>query len=438
MELAISRESCDNLRVGNQVLERTKTSLWQFFDLKAGQSSTRGEPMMILPHDPFRNAKIAALFCVAFMLIVKAAPAIALDPDIPQTQTRAQEGSIQRQIELAAAYLTGHGVLKDETQAAYWYEKAAEAGDPEAQKEIGYFYQIGLGVPIDPVRAVHWYQLAAAGGLLSGKVNLGVAYVWGIGVPRNAPLGEQLFREAAEKGSGLGACYLGEMYYSGIGVKQDTAAAEHWFAIGTKLHEPRAAFRLGSLLSTREDRPRNFPKAAEVLRKSADEGYVPAMHALGLLLANHPELPKSAGEVVALLHEAANAGNWKSSATLGVLARDGNETTKDDKRAYFYFRAATLQGGESARQLLQNDLRIKTAKIGTTEAARIDRETDAWFQQHRLVLEFVSKGGDNWKRFPAFALAVPAQGIFAGKLIPAQPYAPSDQSTAPDREVNPR
>ncbi len=249
--------------------------------------------MMILLQDRLRVAAIAAVFGAAFQLAVNGPSAKALDPDIPQSQSRAEGRAIQHEIELAAAYLTGHGAQKDEKQAAYWYEKAAEAGDPEAQKEIGYFYQIGLGVPIDPVRAVHWYRLSAAGGLLSGKVDLGVAYVWGVGVPKNTLLGEQLFREAAEKGSGMGACYLGDMYYLGIGVKQDLALAQHWFEIGTKLHEPRASFRLGSLLSTRDDQPRNIPRAADVLRKSADEGYVPAMHALGLLLANHPDLAKS-------------------------------------------------------------------------------------------------------------------------------------------------
>lgn len=226
----------------------------------------------------------------------------------------------------------------------------------------------------------------------------------------------------------MGACYLGDMFFFGIGVKQDLAVAQHWFEIGTKLHEPRASFRLGSLLSTGEDHAKDFPKAADILRKSADEGYVPAMHALGLLLANHPDLAKSTAEAVTLLTQAAEAGNWKSSATLGVLARDGNEVPKDDKSAYYHFQVAKLQGGEAARQLLQNDLRIQAEKLGVTEAAQIDREADAWFQQHRQALEFVYKGGDNWKRFPAFALAVPAEGFYAGKLIPTQPYSPVGQS----------
>src|SRR5580692_6875872 len=185
------------------------------------------EITMFLPHQVSRNRLLATALSTALILSTHAAHATGAD--IPQAPTRPDHVSTQRAIELAAAYFTGRGVTQDEKQAAYWYQKAAEAGDPEAQKEIGYFYQIGLGVPIDPVRAFHWYQLSAAGGLPSGKVDLGVAYVWGIGVPKNTPLAMQLFREAAEKGSGVGACYLGDMFFFGIGVKQDLAIAQHWF-----------------------------------------------------------------------------------------------------------------------------------------------------------------------------------------------------------------
>jgi hypothetical protein len=51
------------------------------------------------------------------------------------------------------------------------------------------------------------------------------------------------------------------------------------------------------------------------------------------------------------------------------------------------------------------------------------------------VLEFVYKGGDNWKRFPAFALAAPAEGFYAGKLIPTQPYAQIDKQPGTSKEM---
>ena len=112
----------------------------------------------------------------------------AVDPDIPRIQAEAKGGSISREIELGAAYLAGHGVARDEKQAAYWYEKAANSGDPAAQEQIGYFYQAGIGVERDPARAAQWFERAVAGGLISAKVNLGVAYVWGLGVRKDPAL----------------------------------------------------------------------------------------------------------------------------------------------------------------------------------------------------------------------------------------------------------
>ena len=88
-----------------------------------------------------------------------------VDPDIPRIEAGAEGGSISREIELGAAYLTGRGVARDEKQAARWYEKAANSGDPAAQEEIGYFYQAGIGVERDPARAAQWFERAVAGGL---------------------------------------------------------------------------------------------------------------------------------------------------------------------------------------------------------------------------------------------------------------------------------
>jgi TPR repeat protein len=82
---------------------------------------------------------LCATFTLRFNLTLK-----ALEPDIPHSTGGKEPGSIQQQIELAAAYLTGRGVNRDEKMGAYWYEKAAAAGQPRAQEQIGYFYQIGL------------------------------------------------------------------------------------------------------------------------------------------------------------------------------------------------------------------------------------------------------------------------------------------------------
>src|ERR1017187_1417164 len=67
-------------------------------------------------------------------------------PDVQQLQVKAQKGFVAQQIELAEAYFTGEGVAQDAKQAAYWFQKAAEAGNPEAQNLVGYLYEAGVGV----------------------------------------------------------------------------------------------------------------------------------------------------------------------------------------------------------------------------------------------------------------------------------------------------
>ncbi len=378
---------------------------------------------MIHPHrNPVRRSRIcaAALAALAGVLFAPRA-ARAADESIPQLQAAAEKGLVAQQIELAAAYFIGDGVPQDVSMAAHWYEKAALSGDPEAENEIAFFYQTGMGVPLDPERAFHWYQLSSAAGYVKAKVNLGVMYFWGIGVKKNEELAVQFFHEACEKGDGTAAGYLGDMSWFGIGMKQDKTAAERWYAIGVKLHDPVAAYDLASLFSIEPGHPHDLSRAAGLLRRSATDGYVPAMHSLGLILVNHPELAKSAEEARALLQTASQAGSWRSTVVLGVLARDGRGVPADSEAAFYDFQLAVLQGGEAARSLLANDVKILSARVGADGAAALATKAGQWFKEHPAPLAFVSRSGDSSKRFPALARAPVDAEVHAGRLIPPPP-----------------
>ncbi len=328
--------------------------------------------------------------------------------------------SVQKEIELGNDYLNGHGVGKDEKQAAFWYEKAAEAGDPSAQQQIGFFYQAGIGVSADPARAAHWYQLAAANGLAAAKRNLGVAYLWGSGVPTDKALAAQLFREAANKGDGPAATYLGNLYYVGQGVKQDKTEAERWYMTAARRHDPTAYYELGTLLLTEEDHAHDFAKAAEWLRKSVDRGYVPAMHTLAVVLAEHPELARSDHEALSLFEEASKYGQWRSSEAMGILHRDGRSVPRDPKAAYYYFQLAVLQGGETARRLLEYDMQRLSSELGARETTAAAAEAQAWYQDHHDAVEFLlNKMAKNTP--PGLAIVTPEEGIHAGQLITIPP-----------------
>jgi hypothetical protein len=340
----------------------------------------------------------------------------AVAPDIPRIQAEAEKGSVQQEIQLGAAYLMGRGVERNEKQAAYWYEKAANSGDPEAQRQIGYFYAAGIGVDRDPARAAYWFERAIAGGAISAKVNLGVEYLWGMGVRKDESLAAKLFQEAAAKGSGAGACYMGDLYYFGIGVTRDAAKARRWFEMGSKLKDPRAKHNLALILS-HEQNPASRERAAKLLRESAKAGFVPARHQLGLFLLRNPDVAKSPREPIDSLEEAAQEGIWKSSVVLGILERDGKGAPKDTAAAYYHFRVAELQGGDAAVKLLKNDLKVLSSTLAQVQVEKLNAAAADWFKSHKVALEYLYENGEDRSEFPAFGLESPDKDMHAGLLL---------------------
>lgn len=361
-------------------------------------------------------ARVALLSAGALVSIVFTIDrARAVEPDIPRTQSGAERGSLQQQIELAAAYLSGKGVARDEKQAAYWYEKAANSGDPGAQLQIGFFYEAGIGVERDPARAAIWFERAMAGGSVPAKVNLGVAYTWGMGVRKDPEFAVQLFRQAAEKGDGAGACFLADAYYFGVGVQKDESKARHWFEVGAKKHDAQAEFALAFLLLRQPDHS-NDERAIKLLRESAKSGYVAAKHELALRLIRQSDQSLQE-EALEQLQDASSLGFWKSSVVLGVLYRDGRGVAKDAETAYLHFRIAALQGGDSAKKMVQNDIRVLAPELGASRVSALDAKAADWISTHNRKLEFIRfPGGD--KSFPTLALAYPENGAHAGRLFP--------------------
>lgn len=359
-----------------------------------------------------------SLYAFGAMAMAFCAPghAIAIEPDIPRIQANAARGSIEQEIELAGAYFEGRGVSRDEKQAAYWYEKAANSGDPSAQQQIGFFYEAGIGVQRDPARAASWFQRAVSGGSVSAKVNLGVAYMWGSGVRKDPELGTRLFREAAEKGSGAGACYLADAYYFGVGIAKDPKLAMHWLEVSAKRHDPQAELALATILLA-EHGGDHEARAMKLLRDSAKNGYIAAKHELALRIVRKPEFTSAPKEALDLLQEASSEGFWKSTVVLGALYRDGRGVREDKETAYLQFRIAALQGGDPAAKMVRTDLRTLEQLLDSARMHGLNEKAADWVASHKRRLEFVHypSGG---KEFPDIALAYPEDGLHAGKLFP--------------------
>ncbi len=97
----------------------------------------------------------------------------------------AEQGVAKAQLNLAAMYGEGMGVLQDNAEAAKWYRKAAEQGLVKAQLCLAAMYDEGWGIPQDYAEAAKWYREAAEQGLVTAMLSLGIMYYNGRGVPQD-------------------------------------------------------------------------------------------------------------------------------------------------------------------------------------------------------------------------------------------------------------
>lgn len=78
----------------------------------------------------------------------------AVLPKVPKWIAKA--AGLDLVVDMGVKYRNGHGVAKDDVQAAAWYRKAAEQGRAIAQVNLAVMYEIGKGVAKDQTIAIHW------------------------------------------------------------------------------------------------------------------------------------------------------------------------------------------------------------------------------------------------------------------------------------------
>jgi TPR repeat protein len=102
---------------------------------------------------------IAALAGAVLAHSVPASPA-----PIPDVQTLLGSGDATRQVAWAARFEHGEGIARDYATAVRLYCHAARAGNVEARYRLGWMYANGRGVRRNDTEAAAWFQLAAQQG----------------------------------------------------------------------------------------------------------------------------------------------------------------------------------------------------------------------------------------------------------------------------------
>jgi TPR repeat protein len=117
----------------------------------------------------------------------------------------------EAQFNLASMYDKGKGVQQDYTQAASWYEKAADQGWVLAQYNLGLMYHKGQVVQQDLKQAAAWHRKAAEQGYAEAQFFLGNMYHQGKGVQQDSKQAAAWYRKAADQGNAEAHLMLGDL-----------------------------------------------------------------------------------------------------------------------------------------------------------------------------------------------------------------------------------
>jgi len=139
---------------------------------------------------------------------------------------------------MGAASLLGHwysagiGVPQDDTQAAYWWRRAAESSrlDFDSEANLGRSYELGRGVAQDYTQAFFWYQKAASMSPLA-KQGLARLYAEGLGTQKNSPQALAIYNDLARGGWQDAQRHLAGMYERGEGVTKNLVIACAWYTL---------------------------------------------------------------------------------------------------------------------------------------------------------------------------------------------------------------
>ena len=190
--------------------------------------------------------------------------------------------------ELGVRYRDGNGVRRDSFLAPELFQRAAEMGNADAQYALGMEYMVHIQeiMPREAAKAtgVKWFEKAAEQGHVEAQIELAKCYSSGKGVKKDEAEAFKIYKQAADAGSAEAMYELRDFYnlgWGGVTVDKD--------------------------------------KARELLRKSAEAGYVEAQRSLGLDFQHGYGTPVDLSEAVKWYTLAAAQGDSSSKAYLERL-----------------------------------------------------------------------------------------------------------------------
>jgi TPR repeat protein len=176
------------------------------------------------------NGMCQAMLSVLYLYGIDTLPA-NFSKAIAYAKRSAGLGEPMGEVALGFAYLTGHGITKDEERALYWFKMAEAKNNPYVLNNIGWMYENGIAhLKSDRNIALRYYRASAEQDNSYGICNVGRCYELGIGVSQDYAAALSWYQKSANKGNPLAQGALATMYEKGVlGIEKNLEKAIHWY-----------------------------------------------------------------------------------------------------------------------------------------------------------------------------------------------------------------
>ena len=221
-------------------------------------------------------------------------------------------------------YCYPKAIQKDSSAIYDFLSESSWEGDSEALFRLGLCHIVGFGCEHNSVKAVNAFEKAAEQGLSSAQYSLGVCYANGIGVKSDMQKAEIFFRAAAEQGLPEAQSDYGLICMNANNQK------DAYYYILSSVNSGYAPAQYNSVYWSNN----LFSKeAVDMLRRSADQGYVQAQIVLAYVYVNGPDELKELETGIAILEDLAEHNNSMALCNLAVCYEAGVGVSEDIGRA---------------------------------------------------------------------------------------------------------
>jgi uncharacterized protein len=330
---------------------------------------------------------------------------------------QAEQGDVEAEMLISAAYQQGIGVEKSLREGLLWMQRAAEHGAPEGQQRLSALYRRGTEFfAPDMQKHLTWTRRAAEQGHIVAMHNLGNYYLEGISkvLPKDVTQGELWLTRSAEAGFPNALYLLGAFYMNGRYRTPDLEKAEFWLRKGSERGHVLALITLARLYAGEDSAPRdpdfverillqasemrrpeaqyflarmyrngtlgvvNLPAAIEWLQISAAKKYAPSQFLLGELTEKGEGLPANPAAAVQLYQEAASLGYSPAVCKIAQSYYRGQGIPQSNADAYKWFLIGSRMGAPECAA----GLKKLESELHEKERLRLTESTEAWIHAH--------------------------------------------------------